>query len=184
MACATLKRSYEFDPLLSPSFQPTAKRRRCIPISPSSTAKSPAKDSPFTQVTPKLSTEKLASSIHLEWKRLQRRRHLLASNSCTPDASPSSPPSVHMHPAFMPSNTSLCVPSANSPGTKRDQPLFSLRQVTMICERMLKERDEQLKEEYDKVLNQKLGEQYDAFVKFNYDQLQRRFGETPLSYVS
>ena len=27
----------------------------------------------------------------------------------------------------------------------------------MICERMLKERDEQLKEEYDKVLNQKLG---------------------------
>lgn len=48
----------------------------------------------------------------------------------------------------------------------------------MICERMIKEREGQIKEEYDQVLNTKLAEQYDAFVKFTYDQIQRRFEST------
>lgn len=45
----------------------------------------------------------------------------------------------------------------------------------MICERMLNERETQLREEYDRILNMKLSEQYDAFVKFSNDQLHRRF---------
>lgn len=49
----------------------------------------------------------------------------------------------------------------------------------MICERMLKEREEKLKEQYDAVLNTKLAEQYDAFVKFTYDQIQRRYEAAP-----
>lgn len=49
----------------------------------------------------------------------------------------------------------------------------------MICERMLKEREEKLREQYDAVLNNKLAEQYDAFVKFTYDQIQRRYEATP-----
>lgn len=48
-------------------------------------------------------------------------------------------------------------------------------QVGMICERMLNERETQLREEYDRILNIKLSEQYDAFVKFSNDQLHRRF---------
>lgn len=40
---------------------------------------------------------------------------------------------------------------------------------------MLKERENQIREEYDRVLNTKLSEQYDAFVKFTYDQIQKRF---------
>lgn len=40
---------------------------------------------------------------------------------------------------------------------------------------MIKEREGQIKEEYDRVLSTKLAEQYDAFVKFTYDQIQRRF---------
>lgn len=51
-------------------------------------------------------------------------------------------------------------------------------QVGMICERMLKERESQIREEYDRVLNTKLSEQYDAFVKFTYDQIQKRFEAT------
>jgi len=47
--------------------------------------------------------------------------------------------------------------------------------VGMICERMLNERESQLREEYDKILNMKLSEQYEAFVKFSNDQLHRRF---------
>lgn len=49
----------------------------------------------------------------------------------------------------------------------------------MICERMLKEREEKLREQYDAVLNNKLAEQYDAFVKFTYDQIQRRYEAAP-----
>lgn len=44
---------------------------------------------------------------------------------------------------------------------------------------MLKEREEKLREQYDAVLNNKLAEQYDAFVKFTYDQIQRRYEATP-----
>jgi len=52
--------------------------------------------------------------------------------------------------------------------------LFAV-QVGLICERMLKERESQIREEYDRVLNTKLSEQYDAFVRFTYDQIQKRF---------
>lgn len=44
---------------------------------------------------------------------------------------------------------------------------------------MLKEREESLREQYDAVLNNKLAEQYDAFVKFTYDQIQRRYEAAP-----
>lgn len=57
MACATLKRSYEFDPLLSPQHQPSSKRRRCIPMSTPSLSPTPSSstnDSPFTEVTPRI----------------------------------------------------------------------------------------------------------------------------------
>lgn len=49
----------------------------------------------------------------------------------------------------------------------------------MICERMVRERETELREQYDQVLHTKLAEQYDAFVKFTYDQLQRRFDAAP-----
>lgn len=53
--------------------------------------------------------------------------------------------------------------------------IWNATQVGLICERMLKERESQIREEYDRVLNAKLSEQYDAFVKFTYDQIQKRF---------
>ena len=40
--------------------------------------------------------------------------------------------------------------------SRRDQPLFTFRQVTIICERLLKEREAQIRDEYDQVLTSKL----------------------------
>lgn len=40
--------------------------------------------------------------------------------------------------------------------TRREQPLFTLRQVGMICERLLKEREEKVREEYEETLTSKL----------------------------
>lgn len=47
-------------------------------------------------------------------------------------------------------------------------------QVRMICERMLREQEMALRTEYETVLNSRLAEQYEAFVRFNIDQVQRR----------
>ncbi len=44
---------------------------------------------------------------------------------------------------------------ASSP-TRKEQPLFSIRQVGMICERLLKEREDKIREEYDEILTTKL----------------------------
>ena len=60
---------------------------------------------------------------------------------------------------------------ASSP-TRKEQPLFTLRQVGMICERLLKEREEKIREEYDDILTTKLaGElslKLNPFVKTQY----------------
>lgn len=60
-----------------------------------------------------------------------------------------------------------------------DKALFTFKQVQLICEGMIKEREDQLRERYESVLTTKLAEQYDAFVKFTYDQIQRRYEAAP-----
>ena len=50
---------------------------------------------------------------------------------------------------------------------------------------IFQERTDKVREEYDKILQQKLSEQYDAFVKFIDHQIQQRFNESQLpSYLS
>ncbi|XP_022251074.1 akirin-2-like isoform X3 [Limulus polyphemus] len=94
-------------------------------------------------------TGQIAANIREEMRRLQRHKqmHFFLSGNQTPDY-----PLVSI-------GTS---PSVGSQGqglqsaTRKDQPLFTFRQVGLICERMLKERETQIKEEYDHVLNTKL----------------------------
>lgn len=195
MACgATLKRTLDFDPLHSPS--PSPKRRRCVPLMPPTTQAHKVESSPFSQVSPKLTPEQLSNSVLLEWKRMQRRKKLSAftntsstSTYLAPTPSQtlavSHPSSVGQHVQLL-AMSPVASPSASpsSSPSRREQPIFTLKQVVMLCERLLKEREEQLKVEYDKALTCKLAEQYEAFLKFNHDQLHRRFGETAASYVS
>lgn len=200
MACATLKRSLDWDAI---NQRPT-KRRRCNPFgssggaSPSSSGAQAASSgsglvnpqspcarltepqpSPFAEASlAKLSPEKMAQNIRDEIKRLHRRKQLPFSASAIermqdsessgsemgPDSPrrPDSPPSIVRNP---------------------EKALFTFKQVQLICERMLKEREDALREQYDAVLTTKLAEQYDAFVKFTYDQIQRRYEAAP-SYLS
>ncbi|XP_054018546.1 akirin-2 [Melanerpes formicivorus] len=192
MACgATLKRTLDFDPLLSPA---SPKRRRCAPLStPASAAASSSfaaaspqkylrmEPSPFGEVSSRLTTEQILYNIKQEYKRMQKRRHLentfqQTDPCCSTDAQPH---------AFLLTGPALPgTSSAASSPLKKEQPLFTLRQVGMICERLLKEREEKIREEYEEILTTKLAEQYDAFVKFTHDQIMRRYGEQPASYVS
>ncbi|CAH8664391.1 unnamed protein product [Dicrocoelium dendriticum] len=83
--------------------------------------------------------------------------------------------------------SSPTVSSSRSLSTSRNidsVPIFTLPQVTALCDRLIKEREAELRQEYDNILSCKLAEQYEAFLKFNHDQLYSRFQNTPMSYVS
>jgi len=199
MACGatlTLKRSLEFDPLHSR----IAKRQRCMATSVAGQI-SPIRQntptpSPFVDVVPKLSNDQIAARIGLEIRRLQHRRRAAQCTSSPPASSisidclsPSQTPSsssLQTAAATQFSLTSRTLPGAGvvAATPSRETPLLTLRQVGLVCERLLKEREDQLREEYEKVLNDKLTEQYESFLRFNHDQLNRRFGETAASYVS
>jgi hypothetical protein len=70
-------------------------------------------------------------------------------------------------------------------GMSKDSALFTFRQVGLICERMLQEREDSLRREYEEVLSSKLAEQYDTFVKFTHDQIQKSFERAAVpSYLS
>ncbi|KAG5679393.1 hypothetical protein PVAND_008961 [Polypedilum vanderplanki] len=186
MACATLKRSLDWEALN----QRPAKRRRCLPFgtgpssptSPSTSAASKIiENSPFAEVaacTPRLTPEKMAENIREEIRRLHRRKQL-SFNQSNMDQMQDSESSGSEMGAESPRRPDTPPTAVKNP----EMALFTFKQVQMICERMLKEREEKLREQYDAVLNNKLAEQYDAFVKFTYDQIQRRYEAAP-SYLS
>lgn len=190
MACATLKRPLDWEAL---NQRPT-KRRRCNPFgngsqqgSPSSSAAmkltaeptpSPFADVAYTKLTP----EKMAENIRDEIKRLHRQKRLNFNGS------ESGANAIERMQDSESSGSEMGPDSPRRPDSppsiaRADKGLFTFKQVQMICERMLKEREETLREQYDTVLTSKLAEQYDAFVKFTYDQIQRRYEAAP-SYLS
>jgi len=224
MACVTLKRSLDLDPLEalhSPNRPP--KRRRCTPLksvdrdsssnslSCQTSFPSPSSEpSVFREQSP-LSPSEIANYLRDELKRLRKRRQLAEPYPPrqSPPASPGSPEPMmadsHAADRASPSGiahqqaaaaSALAQPGPSSSKSlnssnvmtkisKGDRPVFTLKQMTMICEKMCKERTDQVREEYDQILQQKLSEQYDAFVKFVDHQIQQRFNQSQLpSYLS
>jgi len=117
-------------------------------------------------VSQKLTPEYMAESIKAELKRLQRCKQLQYS-SAVDNSDGNSSGGEHFE---------------SSPCSK-ERPLFTFKQVGLICERMIRERESEIREEYDNVLTAKLAEQYDAFVRFTYDQIQKNYQAAP-SYLS
>ena len=178
-SCMTLKRSFEHDrdsntnPSTYESRTPSSKRqRRCFPVtvvsSPSSSSTSTetindmsfGNSSTFPDVQPILSTGKKKKFSHFIWKlasffpsfsrsdalltrikeevrRLHRRNQLKSSttNETTEEDT----------------ETSI----SNLP-QQTNQHLLTLKQVNMICARLLKEREDKIREEYDQILSNKL----------------------------
>lgn len=137
----------------------------------------------------------LMERIKYEARRLCKRKQMsfgatiTTSSALTSQDSNQSPPSS---PKLTISSSSPDITSKPSTSSSKasiltnhnDLPIFSMNQVNQICDRMLKEREQMLREQYDKILSQKLSEQYDAFVKFTHEQIQRRFENSQCSYVS
>ncbi|CAF1020408.1 unnamed protein product [Adineta steineri] len=188
--CMTLKRSFEHDrdsntnspPYESRASSSSKRQRRCFPmtvVSPSNetsattttTEMSFGNQSVFPDIQPILTTDVLLTRIKEEVRRLQRRHQLKTSSSSELNDDDSN--------NYSTDSTSLI----NLPG-HNNQHLLTLKQVNMICARLLKEREEKVREEYDQILSNKLNEQYEGFVRFTQDQLTRRFSELQFSYVS
>ncbi|CAH8872683.1 unnamed protein product [Trichobilharzia szidati] len=219
MACATLKRSHNFEVLESTC----SKKRRYQTLSPNCNTEVTASESPF--IPKQLSTQaQLKRRIKEEIKRLQRRRLIprflggpppaisttftshvqdnVAVASCSgsfrsmvlrspttdsQDSDSDQSPLRNSEPAFPTLGTTSVPssqPSSQSVRNLDSVPIFTLPQVTALCERLMKEREDELREEYDNILSCKLAEQYEAFLKFNHDQLCSRFQNSPMSYVS
>lgn len=190
MACTTLKRSLDFEHIHSPLQRPP-KRRRCMPLVMSSavppTKLHHAKPSPFGEVLPKYTTDIIQEKLHAELKRMRRRRELIYERQrhlSSPVSSGSDSSSDSEMQCSASTSQTSNHPNSSSKRDIKEQPLFSLKQVGLVCERLIKERETQMREEYDKVLIGKLAEQYDMFVKFSHDQIMRRFADTQPSYVS
>lgn len=166
MACATLKRNLDWE---SMSQLPT-KRRRCSPFPASSSTspgiRVPEQRSAFGEAVSapaKMTPELMAQEIRNEMKRLHRRRQLRMSGGAASSSSGSEGDCSPPHPSHAAQTTHAY-----------SRALFTFKQVRMICERMLREQEAALRSEYESALNTKLAEQYEAFVRFNLDQVQRR----------
>jgi len=204
MACgATLKRSRELDPLMSPDT--TIKRRRTglnpgrNPFLPSVQHQAPTHvadsntsiadsemNSSFDTSMPE-PTDGLDARLQAELRSIRARRGFYTGGA------------GHESPVSSDSDSEQRMDggdgqgqlqhgrkqtASRSSGNKSDRPLFTYSQVRVICERLLKEQETRLREEYDQTLNNRLAEQYDTFVRFTYDQVHRRLGDAPMSYLS
>jgi len=53
-----------------------------------------------------------------------------------------------------------------------------------MCETLLRQREDQIREEYDKILAEKLSEQYEVFCRYTQDQLRTHKSAASSSYIS
>jgi len=193
MACVTLKRSLDFDPLYSPN-RPN-KRRRCVPMhcTPEKKIREGEDQKPSSFTESPLTPEQIANNLRDEIKRMKKRRQIVGypsspsspgPSSPGPSNAPASPEPIMMDAEHLPSSSSSVQPQPPQQ-KKEEKPIFTLKQMTLIAERMCKERVDQVRQEYDEILQQKLSEQYESFVKFIDQQIQRRFKESQApSYLS
>ena len=61
---------------------------------------------------------------------------------------------------------------------------FTLQQVKRIVESAVKEREKQLREEYDNILMDRLDEQWRTFAKFNEYHVHKKLNESKYDYYS
>ena len=99
----------------------------------------------------------------------QRTPAMTAAATAAPSAASSSPSSASLF------------PSASSPPAAAS---YTLEQVKRIVLSALALQEERLREEYGKVLNDLLREQFENFERFNRDYISRQISKHELSYLS
>eukprot|EP00052_Salpingoeca_macrocollata_P034839 m.12766 g.12766 ORF g.12766 m.12766 type:complete len:234 (+) comp7036_c0_seq1:170-871(+) len=66
----------------------------------------------------------------------------------------------------------------------REEEMFPQEQVKAMIERAVSDNTETLREEFGRILEERLQEQYHFFLKFNEDHIHRKLSESPFVYTS
>ena len=76
------------------------------------------------------------------------------------------------------------VKTCQKPARSQEAPAISLSEVESMCLKAMKEKEEQLKMEYEGVLSSRMVEMYESFIKFNNDVMRVDPGADLSSYLS
>ncbi|KAH9592521.1 Akirin-2, variant 2 [Schistosoma haematobium] len=147
MACATLKRTHNFDIMEATC----SKRRRYQALTRNCNTEAAASESPF--IPKELSTQIASCSGSF------RSMALRSPTSDSQDSDSDQSPLRTSEPIFQTLENVSVVSSQSSlkpTHTIDSMPIFTLPQVTALCERLIKEREAELREEYDSILSCKL----------------------------
>ncbi|KAI6225935.1 hypothetical protein M3Y95_00749300 [Aphelenchoides besseyi] len=158
-------------------------------------ARNAAEDSPFAMATGKcqLSSNQLEDYLRAEVRYLKRRRliprHTTDADNNDVQSSTAyrrggSSPASHSGSDSEGENQSASNSNRKVISDLYDRPHFSMNQVKLICERLLKEQETRLRYEYETVLNRKLDEKHEQYVQFAKEQLDNRPSSADFSYLS
>jgi len=169
LAVVSLKRSAQFDPL-----EQAAKRKCSEKIGAALPPSSP----------PRLPTTFSFSSKNGGENKQQQQQDIVISklfSSCFPSSSIDQQQQRQiMTPTkklFKPcSLTALSTQrlSQSSQASSDDLPIFTYSQTVKMCQRALSDNDKLLREQYEKLLNIKLNEQYEKFVRYTHDSFDKQ----------
>ncbi|PAA59328.1 hypothetical protein BOX15_Mlig020172g4 [Macrostomum lignano] len=163
------------------------------PAAPSNVDQS--QDFPASRLPPELLSQRLTAEI----RRLQRRRLIPSAaaaaasapngggsggDSEMPTATVAAALCTHCGASAVKAGSASSSPGSSLAGPSGEPALFTLSQVQSIAEKLLSEREQQIRTEFQALLSAKLQEQYDAFLRFNHDQIYRMHSGAPMSYVS
>ena len=112
--------------------------------------------------------DELSASVLEEWKKM-KKQHKISSTLSSPAQNDqaeqqkqfiiqNTPSQFNMLPFANTLNGYVPNLHGNDGNSKsgKEQPMFTAKQVVMVCERLWKEREEKLREEYDQVLHDRL----------------------------
>eukprot|EP00047_Mylnosiga_fluctuans_P010510 m.16629 g.16629 ORF g.16629 m.16629 type:complete len:187 (-) comp3159_c0_seq1:246-806(-) len=85
-------------------------------------------------------------------------------------------------PVPLPNHSHTCASCGSS--LQREEECISAEQVKEAIELAVRQKEVQLSQEYDKILHDKLTEQFHVFSKFNQDHIHRQMDEQPCSYMT
>ncbi|CAD5210362.1 unnamed protein product [Bursaphelenchus xylophilus] len=208
-----VKRPHDYEAYLSPEAGVELKRPRpthCSPFRPQlgtlaanlPQTSGPVEEtdnsaSPFSSVrsSSHLSSNQLEDYLRTEIRYLKRRKLIPRRAGEGPSTGPSpqdyrrgasSPSSSHSGSDSEGEQSASTRSPCSSVDIKKElyeKPAFSLNQVKLICDRLLKEQEMRLRHEYETVLNRKLDEKHQEYVQFAKEQLERH-SPVDLSYLS
>jgi len=174
MACVTLKRPLEFDPIHSNECSPSHKRRRCMPVGLATSPKVlPTSPKVLQAQYDKLRFSPLKSPINRgEITRFMKENidHLKQKGIIVEREKEANPKA----PTF--------APAAKQPSASPEEIVkFNFNQVVEMCWRRLRESDSAILAKYSEELRMRKCDQYDQFLQMLTEDLGN---SAPAAYIS